>query len=114
MSAPSTQQGHWGENAGHRDHVSSADELVKHQFVQRSSLDHRCNDSMRETIHLLAQTPSVILETGTSALETTHLCCLLPLANRSVTRIPRDPTDIVAAPLRSAARTGQQLVTSAG
>ncbi len=56
-----------GQAAHRRVYFSSADELVKHHFAARSSLDHPSYDSMREAIHLLGQSPSVILETGMSA-----------------------------------------------
>jgi hypothetical protein len=71
-----------GQAAHRRVDFSSADELVRHHFAQRSSLDHHSFGSMRQAIHLLGQSPSVILETGMSAWGTNssllfddYVCC---------------------------------------
>jgi hypothetical protein len=56
-----------GRHDGPRPRFNSSDELVKAHFEARADSDHVNFTSLLETLRLLNEAPSVILETGSSA-----------------------------------------------
>lgn len=70
LAAACASRGHPVERRGRgvqRNHLASAEELVRSHFAERSNPDHINFPSLYEAIRLLSERPCVILETGSSA-----------------------------------------------